>query len=165
MTGVAADASNTSSTVAITVAAAASSSTTYDNNRTIRQSHRFKSKTIPSQSVDGGNSSSSSSRDGSSIYYNSGNSNYNKNQPDDNTGMYNSSRERDRQGDGTDVAASPSAVANDDEEKQIRYVQGISDRLETGLNDYALRAILDLLKRGDHPDSIVAVVTSLACTK
>ena len=46
--------------------------------------------------------------------------------------------------------------------REMQLVQAISDRLETGLNEYALRAIMDLLKRGEHPDAIVAVVTSLA---
>lgn len=45
---------------------------------------------------------------------------------------------------------------------EMELVQGISDRLDTGLNEDALGAILDLLKRGEHPDAIVAVVTSLA---
>jgi len=44
----------------------------------------------------------------------------------------------------------------------MELVKGISDQLETGLNEPALEAILDLLKRGEHPDAIVAVVTSLA---
>ena len=46
--------------------------------------------------------------------------------------------------------------------REMDLVQGISDRLDTGLNEDALGAILDLLKRGEHPDAIVAVVTSLA---
>ena len=47
-------------------------------------------------------------------------------------------------------------------EREMEIVKGISDRLETGLNEDALGAILDLLKRGESPDAIVAVVTSLA---
>ena len=46
--------------------------------------------------------------------------------------------------------------------REMELVKGISDQLETGLNEPALEAILDLLKRGEHPDAIVAVVTSLA---
>ena len=46
--------------------------------------------------------------------------------------------------------------------REMELVKGISDRLDTGLNEDALGAILDLLKRGEHPDAIVAVVTSLA---
>mmetsp|Transcript_6048 Transcript_6048/g.14656 ORF Transcript_6048/g.14656 Transcript_6048/m.14656 type:complete len:126 (+) Transcript_6048:118-495(+) len=46
--------------------------------------------------------------------------------------------------------------------REMELVKGISDRLDTGLNEQALGAILDLLKRGEHPDAIVAVVTSLA---
>ena len=41
-------------------------------------------------------------------------------------------------------------------------IQRISDRLETGLNREALRAISDLLRCGVHPDAIVAVVSSLS---
>jgi len=52
----------------------------------------------------------------------------------------------------------PSTVNN----REMELVKGISDQLETGLNEPALEAILDLLKRGEHPDAIVAVVTSLA---
>ena len=53
---------------------------------------------------------------------------------------------------------------NDDEiiDREMQLVQNISDRLETGLDEFALRAILDLLKRGEQPDAIVAVVMSLA---
>jgi hypothetical protein len=47
-------------------------------------------------------------------------------------------------------------------DREMELVKGISDRLDTGLNEQALGAILDLLKRGEHPDAIVAVVTSLA---
>ena len=46
--------------------------------------------------------------------------------------------------------------------REMEIVKGISDRLDTGLNESALGAILELLKRGEHPDAIVAVVTSLA---
>ena len=47
-------------------------------------------------------------------------------------------------------------------DREMELVKGISDRLDTGLNEQALGAILDLLKRGEQPDAIVAVVTSLA---
>mmetsp|Transcript_8947 Transcript_8947/g.18586 ORF Transcript_8947/g.18586 Transcript_8947/m.18586 type:complete len:128 (-) Transcript_8947:139-522(-) len=56
----------------------------------------------------------------------------------------------------TDVA--PTQESN----REMELVKGISDRLDTGLNEQALGAILNLLKRGEHPDAIVAVVTSLA---
>jgi hypothetical protein len=44
---------------------------------------------------------------------------------------------------------------------EMELSQAISDRLETGLNEAALRAIADLLRAGVHPDVVVAVVTSL----
>jgi hypothetical protein len=47
-------------------------------------------------------------------------------------------------------------------EKLLQLVKKLSDRLETGLNEYALRAIMSLLQRGEHPDAIVAAVTSLS---
>mmetsp|Transcript_2691 Transcript_2691/g.4913 ORF Transcript_2691/g.4913 Transcript_2691/m.4913 type:complete len:117 (+) Transcript_2691:166-516(+) len=54
-------------------------------------------------------------------------------------------------------------VALDKEkEREIQLIKSISDRLETGLDEYALEAVVDLLKRGEHPDAIVAVVTSLS---
>jgi hypothetical protein len=46
--------------------------------------------------------------------------------------------------------------------RELELVRGISDRLETGLNEDALSAVLDLLRRGEHPDAIVAVITSLS---
>mmetsp|Transcript_120881 Transcript_120881/g.349248 ORF Transcript_120881/g.349248 Transcript_120881/m.349248 type:complete len:98 (+) Transcript_120881:68-361(+) len=48
---------------------------------------------------------------------------------------------------------------NNDESMAI--IRAMSDRLETGLNDEALRAIRDLLEAGAHPDAVVAVVGSL----
>jgi Mitotic-spindle organizing gamma-tubulin ring associated len=51
---------------------------------------------------------------------------------------------------------------NNRTELQLQLVKKISDRLETGLNEYALRAIMDLLQRGEHPDAIVAAVASLS---
>jgi hypothetical protein len=51
---------------------------------------------------------------------------------------------------------------NNNNNKLIQSVKKISDRLETGLNEYALLAIMDLLQRGEHPDAIVAAVTSLS---
>ena len=47
-------------------------------------------------------------------------------------------------------------------DREMELVKGMSDLLETGLNEEALGAILDLLKRGESPDAIVAVVTTLA---
>lgn len=43
----------------------------------------------------------------------------------------------------------------------MEWIQAISDRLETGLNEDALRAIRDLLQAGVPPDAVVAMVTSL----
>ena len=51
---------------------------------------------------------------------------------------------------------------NTKEQETISVIQEMSDRLETGLNEEALKAIVDLLKAGTHPDAVVAVVTSLA---
>lgn len=49
-----------------------------------------------------------------------------------------------------------------DDEREMQLILSISDRLETGLNEHALQAIVELLQRGIHPDAIVGVVTSLA---
>ena len=57
-------------------------------------------------------------------------------------------------------AAQPSSSHSQDRELQL--VQNISNRLETGLNEHALKAIMELLERGEHPDAIVAAVTSLS---
>ena len=60
---------------------------------------------------------------------------------------------------------SPSGEATSschDDDREMQLILSISDRLETGLNEYALQAIVDLLQRGIHPDAIVGVVTSLA---
>jgi hypothetical protein len=47
-------------------------------------------------------------------------------------------------------------------DRELQLVKNISDRLETGLNEHALKAIMELLQRGEHPDAIVAAVTSLS---
>ena len=47
-------------------------------------------------------------------------------------------------------------------DRELQLVKNISDRLDTGLNQDALQAILQLLQRGEHPDAIVAAVTSLS---
>jgi hypothetical protein len=64
----------------------------------------------------------------------------------------------------TNVTSNTNDDDRDDnnDEKVLQLVKKISDRLETGLNEYALRAIMDLLQRGEHPDAIVAAVTSLS---
>ena len=37
----------------------------------------------------------------------------------------------------------------------------IANRLDTGLDERAIRAVVDLLRVGVHPDTVVAVVSSL----
>ncbi len=59
-------------------------------------------------------------------------------------------------------SSSGEAVSSVDDDREMQLILSMSDRLETGLNEYALQAIVELLKRGIHPDAIVAVVTSLA---
>ena len=57
------------------------------------------------------------------------------------------------------------ATGDDDDrhdDREMQLILSISDRLETGLNEHALQAIIELLQKGIHPDAIVAVVTSLA---
>ena len=44
----------------------------------------------------------------------------------------------------------------------LEAVQAVADRLETGLTTSALSAITDLLRAGVHPDTVVAIVSSLA---
>ena len=44
---------------------------------------------------------------------------------------------------------------------EMDLMLAISDRLNTGLNEHALQAIVDLLRAGVHPEAVVAVVTSL----
>lgn len=51
---------------------------------------------------------------------------------------------------------------HDHDDREMQLILSISDRLETGLNEHALQAIIELLQKGTHPDAIVAVVTSLA---
>jgi hypothetical protein len=63
--------------------------------------------------------------------------------------------------DGTEGVATPYNSSRDDD-REMQLILAISDRLETGLNEYALQAIVELLQRGVHPDAIVGVVTSLA---
>jgi len=45
--------------------------------------------------------------------------------------------------------------------RMMGLVQAISGKLETGLPAPALQAIVDLLRRGVHPDAIAAVIESL----
>ncbi|KAG7352160.1 mitotic-spindle organizing gamma-tubulin ring associated protein [Nitzschia inconspicua] len=52
--------------------------------------------------------------------------------------------------------------SSNNDSTELQLVKNISDRLETGLNEDALRAISDLLRQGEHPDAIVAAVTSLS---
>lgn len=44
----------------------------------------------------------------------------------------------------------------------IDAAQAIADRLETGLNKNSLEAITGLLREGVQPDTVVAIVSSLA---
>ena len=46
--------------------------------------------------------------------------------------------------------------------RMMGLVQAISSRLETGLSNEALQAIVDLLHQNVHPDAIVAVIESLS---
>ncbi|KAG7366265.1 mitotic-spindle organizing gamma-tubulin ring associated protein [Nitzschia inconspicua] len=64
-------------------------------------------------------------------------------------------------GDNNNNSSSSSSSKNNDS-TELQLVKNISDRLETGLNEDALRAISDLLRQGEHPDAIVAAVTSLS---
>ena len=54
-----------------------------------------------------------------------------------------------------------STRSNHSRNSEIELIQAIAARLETGLNEDALRAITDLLRAGVHPDAVVAAVTSL----
>ena len=49
-----------------------------------------------------------------------------------------------------------------EEAEKMKLIQFISDTLETGLSEEALRAVTDLLRAGVHPDAVIAVVTSLS---
>jgi hypothetical protein len=69
----------------------------------------------------------------------------------------------------TEAAATARATSNDDidgdvdgETATISTVKHISDILETGLNEYSLQAIIRLLQRGESPDAVVAMITSLS---
>ena len=73
-----------------------------------------------------------------------------------------SSPSRTRYAASTSSASHASPGPTTETSREMELVRGISDRLDTGLNEDALLAILDLVKRGEHPDAIVAVVTSLA---
>ncbi|MGK3754119.1 MAG: hypothetical protein ACI8RD_006427 [Bacillariaceae sp.] len=117
------------------------SSNNNNNNisNSIRHSHRFINSTTRNNSSDYNVDPNTSSRNNNISSNNNNNNNNNDTIINDGS---------DGDGDGID--------------REMQLVQGISDRLETGLNEFALQAILDLLKRGEHPDAIVAVVTSLA---
>ena len=132
--------------------AGASASTTNDvsnnniinnsnSNNSIRHSHRYINNTTRN-STDYNNTPSDSV------------ANTNRNNISSNNNTSNN--------DTTSIINDGSDDAGDRIDREMQLVQGISDRLETGLNEFALRAILDLLKRGEQPDAIVAVVTSLA---
>jgi hypothetical protein len=67
------------------------------------------------------------------------------------------------------ASAAATATSNDDidsdvdgETATISTVKHISDILETGLNEYSLQAIIRLLQRGESPDAVVAMITSLS---
>ena len=61
-----------------------------------------------------------------------------------------------------DTSLAVPAADNNNENDAQRILHAMSDRLETGLNSAALRAIQDLLEAGCHPDAVVAVVMSLS---
>lgn len=147
-------------TAAITTATSSTPTNPSNNNNhnSIRQSHRFRNNTGDSNTTDYDTPSNCIANNNSSRKINNniiisgggingGGSGKNSNNDNDNTTNYGG----DGDGDGDEVI-----------DREIQLVQNISDRLETGLDEFALRAILDLLKRGEQPDAIVAVVMSLA---
>lgn len=48
------------------------------------------------------------------------------------------------------------------EARMMELIQEISDRLETSLNADCLKAVVDLVRLGVHPDAIVATITNLS---